>query len=274
MGGYARRAGFIDSIRKHEKNVLLLDAGDYLQGTPYFNFFKGDVEIAAINAMKYDAITIGNHEFDNGVSALADVLSKSLVPIVCSNYKVTGTPLDGLIKPYLIIKRRGIKIGIIGLGIQPRGLITETNFYGIHYLDPIAVANNYGYYLKKKAKCDVVICLSHLGHDTKGISDIELVKRTENIDLVIGGHTHKLLDVKVPNLIGDTITIVQAGKSGAYLGRVDLSPKKTLGRNELYKTIRPTRVKFFICCFCPSTKKTNPPKSYAMGRFGFHQDDS
>ncbi len=226
MGGYARRAGFIDSIRKHEKNVLLLDAGDYLQGTPYFNFFKGDVEIAAINAMKYDAITIGNHEFDNGVSALADVLSKSLVPIVCSNYKVTGTPLDGLIKPYLIIKRRGIKIGIIGLGIQPRGLITETNFYGIHYLDPIAVANNYGYYLKKKAKCDVVICLSHLGHDTKGISDIELVKRTENIDLVIGGHTHKLLDVKVPNLIGDTITIVQAGKSGAYLGRVDLSPKK------------------------------------------------
>lgn len=150
MGGYARRLGAINKIRQQEKNVLLLDAGDFSQGTPYFNFFKGRVEVQAYNMMKYDAVTFGNHEFDNGLDTLAAVLKLAKFPVVVSNYDVANSPLKGLVKPYLIMKKGDVRIGIIGLGVELEGLVMESNYKGIKYLDPIYTANKYEQILKMR----------------------------------------------------------------------------------------------------------------------------
>ncbi len=225
MGGYARRMGMIDKIRKEERNVLLLDAGDFSQGTPYFNFYNGRVEVDALNRMKYDAVTLGNHEFDNGIDTLAVVLRNAQFPIVSSNYDVRKTPLKGFILPYLITYRSEIKIGIMALDVNPKGLIFQKNYKGLKYKNPVKVAQKTSFYLKKIKKCDVVICLSHLGSDSTDIdvNDFQIAKKTKLIDVIIGGHSHTLLEnTKTLNAAGKPVIIAQMGKSGLFLGRIDL----------------------------------------------------
>ena len=229
MGGYARRMGVIDKIRTEEKNVLLFDSGDFSQGTPYFNFYNGRIEIDAINKMKYDAITLGNHEFDNGIDTLAVILSKAKVSIVSSNYEISQTPISPFVKPYLVIRKSGLKIGIIGLNVQPQSLIIESNYKGLTYEDPLEVANKIALFLKKEKKCDLIICLSHLGSNknSEDINDFVIAQKSRNIDVIIGGHSHTMLEnVKELNLDGKEVIIAQMAKSGFYLGRIDLEMKR------------------------------------------------
>jgi len=224
-GGYARRMGYIAQERKSDPELLLFDAGDFWQGTPYFNIYRGDIEIDAINRMGYDAVTLGNHEFDNGVDTLAAKLQKLTCPVVCANYVVENTPLEGIVKPYTILKRKGLKIGVFGLGVDPQGLITDNNFAPLTYLDPIEIGNQTADKLKNEEKCDVVICISHVGTIQRdGIPcDSVLISQSRNIDLVIGGHTHQLYENhKVANLNGDSILSVQMLKSGVYVGKIQL----------------------------------------------------
>jgi len=229
MGGYARRMGVISKIREQEKNVLLVDAGDFSQGTPYFNFFNGRVEVDAMNRMKYDAITLGNHEFDNGIDTLAVVLKNALFPIISSNYDVSKTSLSQLVKPYIIIQKAGLKIGIMGLDVDPKSLIFEKNYKGLEYIDPLAKANEISTLLKKKEKCDVIVCLSHLGADSTKmeINDFEIAHHTQFIDVIIGGHSHSMItNTTEKNAVGKPIVIAQMGKSGFYLGKVELEIEK------------------------------------------------
>ncbi len=223
MGGYARRMGVISKIRNEEKNVLLFDAGDYSQGTPYFNFYNGRIEVDAINRMKYDAITIGNHEFDNGVDTLAKVLRDAQFPVLSSNYGLDKTALSEVIKPYLILERFGLRIGVLTTNIEPKGLIIENNYKGVEYKDPFKTANQLSAFLKKKKHCDVIICLSHRGVE----HDYQLAEQSRNIDLIIGGHSHSLVEnVTRKNAMGKAAVIAQMGKSGLYLGRVELELEK------------------------------------------------
>jgi len=225
MGGYARRMGVIEQIRSAEKNVLLLDAGDFSQGTPYFNFYNGRVEIEALNRMKYDAVTPGNHEFDNGIDTLAVILGKALFPVISSNYNPGNTALSGLLKTYLILERSGLRIGILALDVNPKGLIFENNYKGLIYEDPVKKANEVSTYLKKTKKCDVIICLSHLGADsTKAeVNDFTIAHQTRYIDVIIGGHSHSMItNTTVRNASGKSVVIAQMGKSGLYLGRIEL----------------------------------------------------
>lgn len=229
MGGYARRMGVIEKIRTEEKNVLLLDAGDFSQGTPYFNFFNGRIEIDALNRMKYDAGTIGNHEFDNGIDTLAVILSKAQYPLLSSNYDVSNTPIKKCIQPYLILKKFGLKIGIMALNVEPKSLIIESNYRGLVYQNPIEKAKEMSTFLKKEQKCDLIICLSHLGSDSTAVdvNDFNIAHETKYIDIIIGGHSHSMLEnVKTNNAIGKKVVIAQAGKSGLYLGRIDIELEK------------------------------------------------
>lgn len=225
-GGYARRIGYIAQRRESEPDLLLFDAGDFSQGTPYYNFYHGRVEIEAMNRMGYDAITLGNHEFDYGLDTLAAVLQLAQFPVVCANYDVQGTPLEGIIKPYTVIKRSGLRVGVFGIGINPHSLIAEKNFAPITYLDPVASAQQVTDILKNKEKCDLVICLSHQGTHPLGgdkISDIELGEKTYNIDVIIGAHTHKIVEnLYVTNLYGDSVLLAQTGKAGARIGEITL----------------------------------------------------
>ena len=225
-GGYARRMGYIQQMRKDNPDLLVLDAGDFSQGTPYYNFYHGRIEIDAMNQMQYDAITLGNHEFDYGVDTLAAVLQLAHFPVVCANYDVTGTPLEGLVLPYTVIRRSGVRIGVFGLGINPTSLIAEKNFAPIKYLDPISSAQKVADRLRIEEKCDAVICLSHQGtHPSTPdkISDIELAEKTKNIDVIIGAHTHKIVEnVYVTNLDGDSVLLAQTGKAGARIGQISL----------------------------------------------------
>jgi 5'-nucleotidase len=228
MGGYARRMGVINQIRADEKNVILVDAGDYSQGTPYFNFFNGRVEVDAMNRMKYDAITLGNHEFDNGIDTLVVVLKKAQFPILSSNYKLDKTPLSNLVKPYLILERGGLRIGILALDVNPKSLIIENNYKGLVYEDPIEKANEISTFLKKKEKCDVIICLSHLGADTAKmeVNDFDIAHKTRYIDVIIGGHSHSMItNTTEKNAAGKPVVIAQMAKSGLFLGKVELEKK-------------------------------------------------
>ena len=229
MGGYARRMGVIEKIRSEEKNVLLFDTGDFSQGTPYFNFFNGRVEIDALNRMQYDAGTLGNHEFDNGIDTLAVILKNARFPLISSNYELENTPIKNLIQPYLILKKFGLKIGIMALNVDPKSLIIESNYRGLVYRDPIEKAQELSAFLKNKKKCDLVICLSHLGSDSTSVdvNDFTVAHQTKHIDIILGGHSHSLLEnVKTNNANGKKVIISQMGKSGLYLGRIDLELKK------------------------------------------------
>lgn len=229
MGGYARRMGVIQQIREKEKNVLLVDAGDFSQGTPYFNFFNGRIEVDAMNRMNYDAVTLGNHEFDNGVDTLAVILRNARFPVLSSNYEMAGTPLKEEIKPYLLMERGGLRIGIMALDINPKGLVIENNYKGVVYDDAVDKAIEISTLLKRKEKCDVIICLSHLGSDTTKnvVNDFEIASKTRYIDVIIGGHSHSMIaNTTFRNAAGKPVVIAQEGKSGFYLGRVELELEK------------------------------------------------
>lgn len=229
MGGYARRMGQIKKIRSKEENVVLVDSGDFSQGTPYFNFFNGRIEIDGMNRMKYDAVTLGNHEFDNGVDTLAAVLKGARFAVVSSNYELTNTPLNSIVKPYYLLERGGLRIGIMALDVNPKSLIFEKNYKGIVYDDPVEKANEISELLKKKEKCDVIICLSHLGSDTlkSVLNDFVIARKTKYIDVIIGGHSHSMIaNTHVKNAAGKTMVIAQVGKSGLYLGQVELELEK------------------------------------------------
>ena len=226
QGGYARRMGLIKEERKADRNLLLVDAGDFCQGTPYFNYYHGRVELDAMNRMGYDAGTLGNHEFDNGLDTLAAVLQTAKFPIVCANYDFTGTVMEGVVKPYTIVQKGQLKIGIFGLGCDPKGIIADKNFEPAVYLDPYPVAQAMADTLRAQG-CDIVVCLSHMGTYGKAeedVCDVQLAKHTRGIDVIIGGHTHKLYDnLRVANLDGDSIPLAQMGKSGVYLGKIVLN---------------------------------------------------
>lgn len=227
-GGIARREVLLNELRREEKNILLFDAGDFSQGTPFYNIFKGEVEVKMMNLLKYDAITLGNHEFDNGAEALAGILKKAKFRVLCANYDVSNSPLRGIVKPYAIIKKNGIKVGVIGVGIKPDGLISKKNFGGIVYLDPIETVNRIAAELKENKGCDVVIVLSHLGieYDAREqkTDDCTLAAKSKNIDVIIGGHTHTFLkEIKeIKNTEGKTVYINQAGKLGLVVDKLEL----------------------------------------------------
>ena len=231
LGGVAARAEIIEKIRREEENVLLLDAGDIFQGTPYFNFYKGEPEIKAMSSMKYDATTIGNHDFDAGLENLAMQITKhASFPMLVSNYDFAGTPMEHKYQPYKIFKKGRIKVGVFGVGIEMAGLVSENLSAGTKYLDPVVKGNEMASSLKKEKDCDLVICLSHLGNtysDNK-VSDKRLAMETENIDLIIGGHTHTFLPAPAvyKNKKGNDVLVNQVGWAGINLGRLDLNFSK------------------------------------------------
>ena len=227
LGGYERRENYIEKVRKEYPNVLLMDAGDYSQGTPYFTLFKGDVEIELMNALGYDVATIGNHEFDNGTAELARRVKMASFPIVCANYDFTGTALEGIIKPYTVIEKGGLKIGVIGVLTDIMSLVSPKNVKGIKYIEPYNVVNKLASKLKKKEKCDLVILLSHLGFDggsKHAPSDDMVAAQSKDIDIIIGGHSHTYITEKklVPNKNGKDVVIVTANEKGNYVGKLDL----------------------------------------------------
>jgi 5'-nucleotidase len=225
QGGVAARAALIKKIRAEEEHVLLLDAGDIFQGTPYFNLYKGEPEIKALSLMGYDAVTMGNHDFDAGVEGFAKQLPHAGFPVLTANYDFTNTALEGKTHPYTIIHKAGLKIGIFGLGIQLKGLVPDAAYGNTQYVEPIQTARSVAERLKKKMKCDMIICLSHLGfeYEYAKVSDKILAKETAYIDLILGGHTHTFLDkpVVMKNRIGEDVTINQVGWAGVRLGRLD-----------------------------------------------------
>jgi 5'-nucleotidase len=232
LGGVVARAELIEKIRKGEEHVLLLDAGDIFQGTPYFNFYKGEPEIKAMTAMKYDAATIGNHDFDAGLQNLADQLTRhAKFPMLICNYDFAGTPMEYKYEPYRVFKKGKLKIGILGVGIEMKGLVPDNLAAGTVYLDPVQKANETAGKLRKEKKCDMVICLSHLGNryrDNK-VSDEILAKESENIDLIIGGHTHTFLEAPLlyKNKKGQDVLVNQVGWAGILLGRLDFEFSRT-----------------------------------------------
>ena len=227
MGGVARRALIIEEIRKENANVLLLDAGDIFQGTPYFNYYGGELEFKLMSMMQYDLATIGNHDFDNGLEGLLAQMPHAKFEFVSANYDFKNTVLDSFVKPYKIFKKDGIKIGVFGLGIELQGLVDAKLYKETKYNNPIETAQEMARILKEEQKCDVIICLSHLGFKYKDEpnrpSDINLARKTKNIDLIIGGHTHTFLDKPVieKNADGKEVLINQVGCYGINLGRID-----------------------------------------------------
>ncbi len=226
QGGFARRSALIKQVRRTEEHVLLLDSGDIFQGTPYFNFYKGELDIKLMNKMGYDVGTIGNHEFDNGAEELANQISKADFPFVNCNYDLENSVLKSLTQPYKIINKGNVKIGIIGLGIELHGLVDPSKCGDIKYNCPIDYGDKVAGYLKTQKNCDYIIALSHLGYTYKNdkVSDLELAKNTEYIDLILGGHTHTFLDkpTVVDNKIGKEVLINQTGWAGIKLGRIDI----------------------------------------------------
>ncbi len=224
VGGYVNRIALIDSVRRKENELLLLDAGDIFQGTPYFNFFGGRVEIEAYSKMGYDAITLGNHEFDCSLDTLAERLKSATFKVICSNYDVSGTALEGIVKPYAIFERNNSRVGIIGLGIDPKGLILQSNYEGVKFLDPIHTTNEIADFLKNKELCDFIVILSHLGSEyaDETISDERVASQSKYVDLIIGGHTHKIVNKKVANVLGDSVLLVQSGKKGDFINKITL----------------------------------------------------
>ena len=224
LGGMLRLATIVEQERENHPDLFLFDAGDFWMGTPYFNFFGGEVEIAMMNAMRYDAVTLGNHQFDIPLNFLAQRLSEADFKVVLSNYNVTKTPLKNFVSPYIIIEKNGIKVGVIGLCVDLKVLAMPQNYPGMIYKDPIKIANKLSKKLKKTG-CDLVVCLSHLGYDTKNaINDILLAENSKNIDIIIGGHSHFLLEKESDkiktNRDGKPVTIAQSRRSGMYLGKI------------------------------------------------------
>ena len=246
LGGMTRIAKLIEDVRTFEKNVLLLDAGDIFQGTPYFNRYKGELELKMMSQMGYNASTIGNHDFDNGVEGLSRVIHHADFPFLCSNYIFKNTELENKTKAYKLIYIDKIKIGIMGIGIKLNGLVDKSNYKETKYLDPIEITNHWGAYLKYIEKCDLTICLSHLGYQYKKnkISDLILAKKTKNIDIFIGGHTHTFLQkaTAIKNFDNKKVIINQAGWGTLALGRIDINFHKKLKNSQNF-TVNQKQIK-------------------------------
>jgi 5'-nucleotidase len=231
QGGVARRATLIQQIRQQqgEDSVLLLDAGDVFQGTPYFNYYGGELEFRLMSMMKYDIATMGNHDFDNGIDGFLAQLPHATFPFVSANYDFKNTVLNGIVEPYKVFTKRGIKIGVFGLGIELNGLVDKKLYKETVYSNPIEVAQDMSRILKEEQKCDLVICLSHIGYDynndSQRVSDLKLARSTKNIDLIIGGHTHTFLPKPTieKNIDGQEVMINQVGCYGLNLGRIDFT---------------------------------------------------
>lgn len=229
-GGIAARKALIDSIREEPQDIILLDSGDIFQGTPYFNFFKGEPELIAMTKLGYQAATIGNHDFDGGSENLLQQWKKhAQFPLLNANYLLGQNPLAALVKPYTIIKtpKNKLKIGVFGVGIELNGLVPDPLWAGIVYRDPVEISNQISQKLLNEEKCDMVICLSHLGYryDSGKICDVKLAELTSGIDLILGGHTHTFLKApdKIKNKSGNYTLVNQAGWGGLALGRLDFS---------------------------------------------------
>ena len=225
IGGMAQRSSIINEIRKKEKNVLLFDAGDIFQGTPYFNFYGGELEFKLMSQMKYDAATLGNHDFDNGLDGLKKQLKHASFPFVCANYDFSRTILKNSFKPYKIFLKDGIKIGVFGIGVELNGLVPKELYKETKYLDPLIEANKISDKLKNKIGCDLIVCLSHLGlmYNSNKVSDLVIAQKSKNIDLIIGGHTHSFLEKPIleTNLDGKKVIINQVGWGGINIGKID-----------------------------------------------------
>lgn len=242
MGGVSKRAQIIEKIRREEKNVLLLDAGDIFQGTPYFNYYGGELEFKLMSLLKYDVATMGNHDFDNGIDGFYAQLPHAKFDFVSANYDFKNTILDGIVKPYKIVIKDGIKIGIFGLGVELEGLVDKKLYKETKYYDPIEITNDITNKLKELG-CELIICLSHLGYlyknDPNKICDITLAKKTKNIDLIIGGHTHTFLEKPTieNNIEGVPVLINQVGCYGINIGRVDFYFTKEKKESNLTRNI-------------------------------------
>ena len=226
-GGFLRRIAMLKEERRKDPGLLLFDSGDFCQGSPYYTLFKGDVESGLMNMMHYDAGTIGNHEFDFGLENMARVFKRLNFPIVCANYRFHEYGLDKIVKPYVILKRNGLKIGVFGLSPRLDGLVDHKNYRSTEYLDPVKTAQETADLLKKK-HCDLVVCISHLGLEEKGMGDQEVISRTRGIDLVLGGHSHTYFRQLryVDNLDGKPVADDQNGKSGIYIGKMKITLEK------------------------------------------------
>lgn len=220
MGGVVNRKAVVDSIRQIEKNVLLIDVGDFVQGTPYFNLFHGQVEAKTMNMIGYDIGTLGNHEFDYGLDTLKKIVKTLKFPVIVCNYDFSNTTLKGLIKPYIIKKIDGVKIGFLGLGCDPAGLIQKDKYRGMKYIPSAEAANKYARILKEKEKCDIVVCISHNGLNL----DKEIATQSRYIDIILGGHSHSFMDSPtiLKNKDSKDVYIYQVGKNGAYIGKTEI----------------------------------------------------
>ena len=212
MGGVIEQAAYIDSVvcAEGRRNVLLLHAGDFSQGTSYFTELNGDIEIDVLNAIKVDAVCLGNHEFDNGLDELGRRLENLNVPVVCANYDFSGTPLEGEVVPYVIVRKAGRKIGIVGLLTDLSNVVSADIAAVLKYQSPADVAEKYGQELKAKG-CDLVIALTHLGYESENYTDVQLASATSGIDVIVGGHSHTYLTEAVPvkNKDGKDVIIVE-----------------------------------------------------------------
>jgi 5'-nucleotidase len=227
LGGFARRAAIIKRIRQEEEHVLLFDSGDIFQGTPYFNYYGGELEFRLMSEMGYDAATLGNHDFDNGIEGLLKQMPHAKFPFINTNYDLTKTDLQGRVLPFEIFERGGVKVGVFGLGIELNGLVNPRMFGNVTYRDPLPIYNDTAKMLRNEMGCHLVICLSHLGYryDTMKISDTMLAQTGSNVDIILGGHTHTLLeqpDVQQDSQ-GREVIICQTGWAGVHLGRLDIT---------------------------------------------------
>jgi 5'-nucleotidase len=228
MGGVARRATLAKRIRKENPNTLLIDAGDVFQGTPYFNFYKGEVEYKSMSLIGYDVVTLGNHDFDNGVDALAAAMKFANFEFVSCNYDVRGTPLESRVKPYVVRTFNGARVGLFGLGVSPDNLITPENFKGVKYNDPVKAAQDVVKILREREHCNLVVAMSHLGYYQNaregGVGDSQVAAQVDGIDFIASGHTHTFMKqpviTKTPS--GGSTIIFQVGRSGIFVGRVDM----------------------------------------------------
>lgn len=227
-GGFLRRVNMVKEQRRQHPDLLLFDSGDFSQGSGYYTLFKGEVEVGLMNQMGYDAATIGNHEFDFGLDNMARIFRMAKFPIVCSNYDCTGTVIQDLVKPYITLVRNGVKIGVFALSPELKGLVFDGNCEGITYLDPAETAQKYINILRKQEKCDIVICISHLGWEVSDYTDEMFLKKVEGCDLVLGGHTHTYMKELgyAPDKTGKRIPVDQNGKHGAFVGKLVLDLEK------------------------------------------------
>ncbi len=243
LGGVASRAKIIEEIRATEDQVLLLDAGDIFQGTPYFNFYKGEADIKAMAAMRYDAVTMGNHDFDMGLENFSTQLQHANFPVLLCNYDFASTAMEHKYQPYKIFKKGKLKIGVTGVGIELKGLVADNLYGNTQYLDPVSKATETADYLKNREGCDMVVCLSHLGFHRKDnkMEDEAFAKESKYIDLIIGGHTHTFFDAPVvyQNKSGDDVIVNQVGWAGIILGRLDFifEPRKKKNLHKFHSVV-------------------------------------